>query len=109
MGTVEIFGARAFIPVGAAVRDAFCATDRNMPGWHPYCCGWDIVNKPMDPGSRRSIAVFYYQNQAFGLLGNVSKVEGGADILSHASVRRGNIVVILERWAGNKHEWLLSG
>jgi len=107
MGTGKILGAWTFIPVSAAVGDAFCATDRNMSSRHPYCCGWDIVNKPVDPGSRRGIPVFYYQDQAFGLLGNVSKVEGGTDILSHTGMRYGNVAVILEGWAGNEHELLL--
>src|SRR3569623_1485734 len=109
MGAGKILGAGTFIPVSAPVGDAFCATDRNMSGWHPYCCRRDIVNKPVHPGSRRGIAVFYYQDQAFGLLGNVSKVEGRADILSHAGMRRRNVMLILERWAGNEHEFLLSG
>ena len=50
-----------------------------------------------------------YQDQAFGLLGNVSKVEGGTDILSHTGMRYGNVAVILEGWAGNEHELLLYG
>lgn len=107
MSTGKILGAWTFIPVSATVGDAFCATDRNMSWWHPYCCRWDIVNKPMDPRSRRGIAVFYYQYQAFCLLGNVSKVEGWADILSHTGMRYGNVAVILEGWAGNEHGLLL--
>src|SRR5690242_19117153 len=109
MGAGKILGTWSFIPVSAAVGNAFCATDRNMSGWHPYCCGWDIENKPVDPGSRRGIPVFYYQDQAFGVLGDVSKVEGGTDILSYTGVRYGNVAVILEGWAGNEHEFLLSG
>jgi hypothetical protein len=41
------------------------------------------------------------------VLRNVSKVEGGADILSHTGMRYGNVAVILEGWAGNEHELLL--
>lgn len=109
MGAAKVFWAGTFIPMRAAIGDAFCPADRNISGWHPYCCGWDIVNKPMDPGDRHGVAVFYYQDQAFGLLGDVSKVEGGTDILSHTGMRYGNLLVILEGWAGNEHGLLLSG
>jgi hypothetical protein len=100
----EVFGARSFVSVSTAIRNAFCASLRNMTDWY-RCCRWgNVKNEPVDPGIRCCVAVFHDKNETFGLGGQLPKLEGRTDILSVASMRRGDISTIVKYWTGNKHK-----
>jgi hypothetical protein len=104
----EIFGARALIPVSAAIGNTLCATLRNMTGRNGRCSRGNIKNKPVDPRIRGGVAVFHNKNEAFGSLRNIAQLERGAYIFSVAGVGSGDMGMSWKCGTGNKHEKLLS-
>src|SRR5687768_5624556 len=104
VSAAEVFGARSFVSVSTAIRDAFCASLGNMTGGYG-CSRWgNIKNEPVNPGIRCCVAIFHDKNDAFGSGGQLPKLEGRTDILSIASMRRGDISTIVKYWTGNKHK-----